>query len=84
MTITLKFYSLLRQRFQKSEMLLHVEGHPSIREIFLGLPELHKSRVLGEKLLGAIRCALNCEYVEPDTCVEDGDEVAFIPPVSGG
>lgn len=30
------------------------------------------------------RVAVNCEYAEPDTVLHDGDEVALIPPVSGG
>ena len=36
--------------------------------------------------LGAARglVAVNQEYVTPDTVLHDGDEVAFIPPVSGG
>ena len=28
--------------------------------------------------------ARNLEYVRPDQVLEDGDEVAFFPPVSGG
>lgn len=32
----------------------------------------------------AIRCAVNQEYVEPDSPVAPGDEVAFFPPVTGG
>ncbi|RMI03711.1 MAG: molybdopterin converting factor subunit 1 [Calditrichaeota bacterium] len=28
--------------------------------------------------------AVNMEYVEPNTALKDGDEVAIIPPVSGG
>jgi len=28
--------------------------------------------------------ALNSEFVRPDSPVRDGDEVAFLPPVSGG
>jgi molybdopterin synthase sulfur carrier subunit len=31
-----------------------------------------------------VRAALNHEFVEWDAVVSDGDEVAFIPPVSGG
>jgi len=28
--------------------------------------------------------SVNAEYVSPDHPLRDGDEVAFIPPVSGG
>lgn len=28
--------------------------------------------------------AVNMEYVSPDTILREGDELAFIPPVSGG
>lgn len=31
-----------------------------------------------------VRLAVNREYVEPDKVLSDGDEVAFITPVSGG
>ena len=31
-----------------------------------------------------VRLAVNREYVEPDQVLSDGDEVAFITPVSGG
>ena len=32
----------------------------------------------------SILFALNSEFTRPDASVRDGDEVAFLPPVSGG
>jgi len=32
----------------------------------------------------SILLALNSEFARPDTPVSDGDEIAFLPPVSGG
>ncbi len=32
----------------------------------------------------AILYALNAEFAAPDASIRDGDEVAFLPPVSGG
>jgi molybdopterin converting factor subunit 1 len=37
-----------------------------------------------KELNGSIRYAVNGEYTEPRSPVGDGDEVALIPPVSGG
>ena len=31
-----------------------------------------------------LRVAVNCEYSAPETPIQLGDEVAFIPPVAGG
>ncbi len=42
-------------------------------------------QVTGDKLLPAnLLMAVNMEYAEPDSVVQDGDEVAFFPPVTGG
>lgn len=35
-------------------------------------------------LRGATLLAVNCEYLAPGTRIRPGDEVALIPPVSGG
>jgi molybdopterin converting factor subunit 1 len=35
-------------------------------------------------LRNTVRLARNCEYAGPETRFSDGDEVALIPPVSGG
>ena len=32
----------------------------------------------------AVSCAVNEEYTRLTTALQDGDEVAFLPPVSGG
>lgn len=33
---------------------------------------------------GIVSCAVNEEYARLGTALSDGDEVAFLPPVSGG
>jgi molybdopterin converting factor subunit 1 len=37
-----------------------------------------------ERFRGSVRLAKNSEYVGPDARFDDADEVALIPPVSGG
>ena len=45
---------------------------------------LHREGMLPEKLLLASAVAVNQEYVQPARVLQDGDEVAILPPVSGG
>lgn len=45
--------------------------------------ELARRHVLPLPLAG-VRVSVNAAYVEPTVTLRDGDEVAFIPPVSGG
>ena len=33
---------------------------------------------------GSVTCAVNADFAKRTTIVQDGDEVAFLPPVSGG
>jgi molybdopterin converting factor subunit 1 len=81
MKVQLKFFSILRNRFKTSEREIEIEAPREAREIFC---DLFDDRSLAEKLIRSTRFAVNCEYVGPETIVKEGDELAFIPPVSGG
>ncbi len=54
---------------------------PDIKSVFAEFtrryPELEAHRP-------SLLFALNSEFAKPDAPVKDGDEVAFLPPVSGG
>ena len=38
----------------------------------------------GQPLPEDVLMARNLEYVDSDSLVEDGDEIAFFPPITGG
>ena len=81
MKIQLKFFSVFRDRFRTDEREIETEVPRSAREIFLGLFD---DQPRAEKFLKFTRFAVNWEYVPEETILKDGDELALIPPVSGG
>ena len=48
------------------------------------IASLRREGLLPEKLLLASAVAVNHIYAKPTQILQDGDEVAIIPPVSGG
>lgn len=56
---------------------LAAEGLACVADVWKAVSE-------GRPLPDQILCAVNMEYANPDSAVQDGDEVAFFPPVTGG
>ena len=75
------FFAQLRDAAGQSEMTLRVEGPLDAeglwRRLLAERPGLARYR-------RCVRLARNCEYAGSDTSFRDADEVALIPPVSGG
>ena len=81
MTITVLFFAMLRSATGADQALLEVGAGCSAGDAVL----LAQHR--WPQLDGWIRCsrlALNGAYTRPDALLSDGDELAIIPPVSGG
>jgi molybdopterin synthase sulfur carrier subunit len=76
MNITVKYFASLREQMGKAEELLTISKATPIVEIW--------ENVSGETNPENILMAINMEYVKSDAIVEEGDEVAFFPPVTGG
>ncbi|SVA38615.1 uncharacterized protein METZ01_LOCUS91469, partial [marine metagenome] len=49
-----------------------------------GLDKLIREKADGKLDGVSLRVAINQKYVPEETVLDDGDEVAFIPPVQGG
>lgn len=80
MEITLKLFGITKDIYGKTEDIIKLEGKPSV-SVFL---ENMKIKFPGLADLSSILVAVNNEYAEPDMVLADNDEVALIPPVSGG
>ncbi len=76
MKITVKYFASLREQMGKAEELLTLSKSTPIAEVW--------KNVSGETSSDNILMAINMEYVKSDAIVEEGDEIAFFPPVTGG
>lgn len=80
MTITVRFFAMLRE--QAGVASVRVEGATTAEEAIADAAR----RTGLEELVAAIPIAIavNRNYADKSTPVADGDEIALIPPVSGG
>lgn len=60
-----------------SEKLVAANGVSTVADVFDLVNE-------NNHLAGTLLFAVNMDYAKLDTPVNDGDEVAFFPPVTGG
>lgn len=75
------FFAQLRDRVGADELVVRLPTGSTGRDLVRWVSRHHPK---AEGLLGVSRLAVHCEYVPLDTPLRDGDEVAVIPPVSGG
>jgi len=78
--VKVRFFARLRELAGVETQALQVQPNATLSEVYAMLRGMHDA--LPEQT--AVRAALNQEFAEWSTRVRDGDEVAFIPPVSGG
>ncbi|HEX2435794.1 MAG TPA: molybdopterin converting factor subunit 1 [Solirubrobacterales bacterium] len=82
MTVTVRLFAMLRERAGRDEIELELGDGSTVAD---ALEALKDSSPLGEALERMpVRAAVNREYVADDSPLSPGDEVALIPPVSGG
>ena len=80
MSVTVRFFALLRERQRRDRVELDDAVGKTIGEVFSALfPELENN-----PLRSSLAFARNGEYVDEEQTIEEGDEIAFLPPVAGG
>jgi molybdopterin converting factor subunit 1 len=81
MTVYLRFFASLRERLQTGAAERRLPDGATVADVWAALC---RERGDLEPLSASISFAVNREYVERDHVLADGDELALIPPVSGG
>jgi molybdopterin synthase catalytic subunit len=82
MLIDVKLFAGLREAEGNGEIEVRIEDGATAEDL---LEELRRRPGLGEVLSRMpVRVAVNRTYVEDDTKLAQGDEVALVPPISGG
>ncbi len=77
MAITIKFFSSLRESLNISSESINPIDVQTVADAW-------NKATHGAEMPENILVAINMDYVERNHKVQDGDEVAFFPPVTGG
>jgi len=80
-SVTIKLFATLRERAKTAEVEREFAEGVTVGEIWQELIKDYPG-LAGHR--GTVSFAVNCEYVDGAFRPRDRDEVAFIPPVSGG
>ncbi|MGH7177312.1 MAG: molybdopterin converting factor subunit 1 [Tepidisphaeraceae bacterium] len=81
MRINVKLFAALRDRAGTSEIVLEL---PIGASASAGMEAVVARHPAMRDLASRVAVAINREYAGRDTILHDGDELALIPPVSGG
>ncbi len=81
MLVTVRLFARLRELAGASELQQELPDDATAKTAWDALVRAHPALGSYEP---AISCAVNEEYARLTTSLKHGDEVAFLPPVSGG
>ena len=81
MKIRVLFFASFREIVGSASLSLTVDEKCTTQSLFELLCEMHPQLRLGAD---QVSVAVNKNYVSAASPLNDGDEVAFLPPISGG
>ena len=81
MKVKVRFFALYRELVGVRETQVDLPAGSTALDVWQSFASTHPTLAPN---LPHTRFAINGEYTEPDAALAEGDEVVFIPPVSGG
>ena len=81
----IKYFSWIKEHIGKSEEQIELPDHiKNVNELIIYLNEIDEKYNLIFDKKELIKIAVNKTYSSFDTNINDNDEIAFFPPVTGG
>lgn len=80
-TVKVKLFAIYAEIYKKEELTLNIPDQTKVKDILDIILQKQPSLKNWEKIT---KLAVNLEFVSPNFQVKNGDEIALIPPVSGG
>src|SRR5579859_3997221 len=81
MRVRVLLFGVLKDIFQRSEEPLELSSGATVSDLLEHYRQLAPEK---GKFFHSLALAVNQQYAAPTHILEDGDEVALLPPVSGG
>ncbi len=81
MRVTIRLFARLRELAGTGEFVRDVPRGATVATVWQDLVVEHPALAA---YASSMSCAVNAEYAKRTAAVDDGDEIAFLPPVSGG
>ena len=81
MRVRIRLFARLRELVGVGELERTVAEGATVTEVWSSLVRDYPAIA---PYAGSISCAVNADYARMTATVKEGDEVAFLPPVSGG
>jgi molybdopterin synthase catalytic subunit len=82
MTVTVRLFAILRERAGRDSVEIELPEGATVKDAFERLAAAPGLGELVERM--PLRMAVNREYASDGTTIAPGDELAVIPPISGG
>ncbi len=81
MRVTIRLFARLRDLAGAAELTCDVPAGARVADVWRALVERHPAVA---PYASSVSAAVNADFARMDAPVAEGDEVAFLPPVSGG
>jgi len=83
--MVIKYFSWIKEHIGKSEEIIELPVNVStVQELMLYLENLNDKYKLAFEKKDLIKIAINKSYSSIDDKINNNDEIAFFPPVTGG